>query len=102
MENQKPYPDPDLNIANLSSKLNVGPDYLSSILNGRLNKNFYDFVNHYRVEEFKNLRRNGIDKNITIMGLGWEAGFNSKATFNRVFKKNRGITPGQFIESISR
>lgn len=96
MNETKPYLDPDLTIAALAKALHTTPDHLSGVLNGKLRRNFFDFVNHYRVEEFKRLSKAQKDKNITIMGLAWDAGFNSKATFNRVFKKATGMTPGAF------
>lgn len=96
METSKPYQNPELSLASLAKELGVSPDYLSGILNGKLNRNFFDFVNHYRIEEFKRLCRETQNQNITIMGLAWDAGFNSKATFNRVFKKATGMTPGEF------
>jgi AraC-like DNA-binding protein len=97
MESEKPHLNPELTLSLLADQLKTNPDYLSSILNGHLKKNFFDFVNHYRVEEFKMISKSQKNHNITIMGMAWDAGFNSKATFNRVFKKNTGITPGEFI-----
>lgn len=97
MQKDKPFLNPELTLANLASRLRVSPDRLSSVLNGRINRNFFDFVNHYRIEEFKKVSTLAANKNITIMGMAWDAGFNSKATFNRVFKKATGITPGEYI-----
>jgi AraC-like DNA-binding protein len=99
MNEKKPHLDPELTIATLAREMDTTVDYLSQILNGRLNKNFFDFVNFYRVEEFKKLCKGQNNKNITIMGLAWDAGFNSKATFNRVFKKTTGRTPGEFLSA---
>jgi AraC-like DNA-binding protein len=99
MNEKKPHLDPELTIATLAKEVDTTVDYLSQILNGRLNKNFFDFVNFYRVEEFKKLCKGQNNKNITIMGLAWDAGFNSKATFNRVFKKTTGRTPGEFLSA---
>jgi AraC-like DNA-binding protein len=97
MREKKPHLNPDLTVAGLSKKLDVTPEYLSRVINTRLNKNFFDFVNHFRIEEFK--RKAGqFNKNFTIVGLAFECGFNSKATFNRVFKKMVGCTPGDFIK----
>lgn len=100
MTNTKPYLNPDITIATLAKEINTTVDYLSGILNSRLNKNFFDFVNFYRIEEFKRLCKGQNDKNITIMGLAWDAGFNSKATFNRVFKKTTGKTPGEYLSAV--
>ena len=99
MDTEKPHLNPELTLGRLARQLRVSPDYLSNILNNRLNKNFFDFINYYRVEEFKQLCRKNKHHNITIMGLAWDAGFNSKATFNRVFKKTTGKTPGEFLSN---
>lgn len=100
MEAEKPYLKPELTLATLANMLKVNPDYLSGILNGKLNKNFFDFVNYYRIQEFKRISRKEKNSNITIMGMAWDAGFNSKATFNRVFKKATGRTPGEYVQSV--
>lgn len=98
-KNEKPYLNPELTLGTLAKELGVTPDYLSLILNTKLHRNFFDFINHHRVEEFKQICREHPDKNSTIMSMAWDAGFNSKPTFNRVFKKITGITPGEFVRS---
>ncbi len=99
MKEQKPHLNPDLNLGSLSKELCVSADYLSGIINGLLGMNFYDFINHYRVEEFKQMCRVSSKRKLTIIALAYDCGFNSKATFNRVFKKNTGITPGEYFNS---
>jgi AraC-like DNA-binding protein len=99
MKEQKPHLNPDLNLGMLSKELGVSADYLSGIINGLLEMNFYDFINHYRVEEFKQMCRESSKRKLTIIALAYDCGFNSKATFNRVFKKNTGITPGEYFNS---
>ncbi len=101
MKEQKPHLNPDLNLGMLSKELGVSADYLSGIINGLLEMNFYDFINHYRVEEFKQMCRESSKRKLTIIALAYDCGFNSKATFNRVFKKNTGITPGEYFNSPS-
>lgn len=101
MKTQKPFLNPEINLAGLSEQLGVSPEYLSEIINSRLNKNFFDFINHYRIEEFKELCKNPQSKNYTIIGLAFDCGFNSKATFNRVFKKNVGVTPSEYCRMVS-
>jgi AraC-like DNA-binding protein len=61
-----------------------------------MKKNFYDLVNGYRVEEAKRLLLDPKNTNYTILSVGFEAGFNSKTTFNTVFKKFTGLTPTDF------
>lgn len=97
MQKEKPYLNPELTLADLSRQTDVSMDYLSNILNKHLHKSFFDFINHYRIKEFKNHCKNGLDPKYTIMGMAYESGFNSKATFNRVFKKHTGSTPGEYI-----
>jgi AraC-like DNA-binding protein len=101
MREKKPYLNPELNLDSLSNSLKVNQDYLSGVLNGSLNMNFYDFVNHYRVEEFKSLCRDPEKRKLTIIALAMDSGFNSKATFNRVFKKSAGITPSEYFSNVS-
>lgn len=99
MTNEKLYLDPELNIGNLANQLGIHSHQLSKIINTELNKNFFEFVNEFRVEEFKRLVTNPENKNISILGLALDAGFNSKATFNRIFKNATGLTPSLFRES---
>jgi len=101
MKEQKPHLNPDLNLGMLSKEFGVSADYLSGIINGLLGMNFYDFINHYRVEEFKQMCRDSSKRKLTIIAIAFDCGFNSKATFNRVFKKSTGITPGEHFNSQS-
>lgn len=98
MKTEKPFTQPEITLSSLADRLNVSPEYLSGILNGVLNKNFYDFINYYRIEEFKRICKTEMGSKYTIIGMAWDAGFNSKATFNRVFKKITGVTPGEFVK----
>jgi AraC-like DNA-binding protein len=98
METKKPFLDPTINIEILSNKLSVSTFYLSDILNNQMNINFLDFINSYRIEEFKTIVSYPENENIKIAALANEVGFNSKATFNRVFKKKTKITPSEFIQ----
>lgn len=101
MNDSKPFLNPELTLSALSSELNVSPEYLSTILNGRLNRNFFDFVNHYRIEEFKIRVRDPKNKALTLISIAFDCGFNSKATFNRVFKQVTGVTPSSFTSEVS-
>jgi AraC-like DNA-binding protein len=101
MEAEKPHLDPDITLAFLSGKLKVSSEYLSSILNTRLNKSFFDFINHYRIEEFKQLCKDPGKKNLTLISLAYDSGFNSKATFNRVFKREMNCTPSEYYNRVS-
>lgn len=101
MEKDKLYQEPDLTLSALSDKLEIHSYQASQAINDRLKKNFYDLVNGYRVEEAKRLLLNLKNRNYTILSVGFEAGFNSKTTFNTVFKKFTGLTPTEFREQQS-
>ena len=88
--------EPELTIQILGEKLNISPYYISQVLNQRLKTNFYDFINYYRVEEAKTLLSNPSKENFTILSIAFDSGFNSKTTFNAVFKKFTTLTPTQF------
>jgi AraC-like DNA-binding protein len=96
MQSAAPYRDPELTLPQLAEMLGITPHNLSQVVNSQLQKNFYDFVNGYRVEEVK--RRILEDKNasLTLLSIGLDAGFNSKSSFNAVFKKMAGCTPSEF------
>ncbi|MFT3683260.1 MAG: helix-turn-helix transcriptional regulator [Ferruginibacter sp.] len=98
MEKEKLFQEPELTLQQLAGRLDV-PNYLVSLaLNEGMKKTFYDLVNGYRVEEAKRLLLDAKNKNFTILSVGFEAGFNSKTTFNTVFKKFTGLTPTEFRE----
>ncbi|MDC1161870.1 helix-turn-helix domain-containing protein [Tenacibaculum sp.] len=94
------YKKTNLSINDLATKLKVHPNYLSQIINTKENKSFYEFVNAFRIEEFKKLIKRPENKKFTFLALAYECGFNSKASFNRYFKKNTGQTPSQYFKSI--
>ncbi len=94
------YKNNELSLNVLASELNIHPNYLSQIINERENMSFYDFVNTFRVEEFKRLVINPKNKQFTLLSLAYDCGFNSKSSFNRYFKKNTGKTPSQFANSV--
>jgi AraC-like DNA-binding protein len=96
MELKKPYLEPELNLQQLAEMLSVKPKALSQVINEVLQQNFFEFVNSYRIEEAKRLLTNPVDKKITILEVLYDAGFNSKSSFNTLFKKQTGLTPGEF------
>jgi AraC-like DNA-binding protein len=102
MENDKLYQETQLTLQNLADKLLLPSYQVSQVINDGLKKNFYDLVNGYRVEEAKRLLLDPKNKNYTILSVGFEAGFNSKTTFNTVFKKFTGHTPTEYREIQSK
>ncbi|HUI29410.1 MAG TPA: helix-turn-helix domain-containing protein [Candidatus Acidoferrales bacterium] len=96
----KPYLDSDLSSSKLAEQFDVHPNYLSQVINERERKNFYDFVNTYRIEEFKRTISDSQKKNLTILALALECGFKSKSAFNKCFKKMTGQTPSEYIKQI--
>ncbi|MEM9546451.1 MAG: helix-turn-helix domain-containing protein [Bacteroidota bacterium] len=93
---EKLFEDMDLTLDRLSERLKISAGYLSQIINEKEQKNFFDFVNFYRVEAVKEKLLDENFSNYTIMGIALESGFKSKSTFNSVFKKNTGYTPSAY------
>lgn len=100
MQTEKPYLNPDLTLSELSKQLNLTPNFLSKVINSGFDKNFNEYINSHRVEAFKNRLQEG-ETHLSLLGMAYECGFNSKATFNRTFKKITGFTPSQFSKTLS-
>ena len=98
IQEEKPYLDPNLSLRSLADQITIHPNQLSWLLNESIGKNFNEFVNHYRVETFIKLSRDPNNAHITLIGLAFESGFNSKTVFNTYFKKETGMTPKQFLK----
>ncbi|RPE13417.1 AraC family transcriptional regulator [Chitinophaga lutea] len=96
METAKPYLDPDLTIYTLAEALNMQRHHLSQLINERSGSSFYDFINGYRVEAVKSRLKDPASGHLTILGIAFECGFNSKATFNTTFRKFTGLTPSAY------
>jgi AraC-like DNA-binding protein len=99
MATRKLYTEPELTLSDLSTHLDIPPNYLSQILNEREGKNFYDYINTLRIEEFKRLVSLPENKKFTILSLAFECGFNSKSSFNRYFKKVTGLPPSEYMNA---
>lgn len=96
MAEQKPYLDPSLTINHLAELVKCNRHHLSQVLNESLERSFYDYINHYRVEEARQLLLDHTRRGHKIAAVAYDAGFNSLSTFNDVFKKMAGVTPSQF------
>jgi len=99
MEEEKPYLDVDLTIHDISIQLDIPRHYLTQVINGLMGKNFYTFINEYRIEEVKKLLVNEEFSKYTLTSIAFEAGFNSKSSFNSIFKSSTGMTPTQFKDA---
>jgi AraC-like DNA-binding protein len=101
MKHRKPYTNPNLTIHELATGLKMPPHVLSKVINDGFGKNFFDFINHYRVEELKHRMDQPQYRNYTLLGLAFEVGFNSKTAFNRAFKKMTNQTPKEYFHMAS-
>lgn len=97
---EKPYLNPDLNLSDLARALHMNRATLSEVINYGFHQNFNDFVNTYRVALVKEKLLKGEHAKISLVGIAFDAGFNSKATFNRVFKKLTNTSPTEFLQKV--
>ncbi|MCB0564549.1 MAG: helix-turn-helix transcriptional regulator [Phaeodactylibacter sp.] len=97
MAAERPYLDPDLNIRQLAERLNTNTAYLSRVINNGYGLNFNDFINGYRVRALVGKLGDGEHQHYTFLSLALDCGFNSKATFNRAFRKHTGKSPGEYV-----
>lgn len=100
MEGDKPYTDPNLTLRKLAEYLEMNPKQLSGLINVSFQKNFYTYINEFRLEEVKKLLIDKDTGHLTIVAIAEKAGFNSKSTFNSYFKKETGMTPKQYKSQI--
>ncbi|WP_460503178.1 helix-turn-helix domain-containing protein, partial [Hymenobacter agri] len=95
MANDQPWLEPELTLAELAHRLRTNTSLLSHVINTGCGQNFNDFVNSYRVAEAERKLQDPRLAHYSLVGIALESGFNSKSTFNRVFKKLTGRTPGE-------
>lgn len=99
MELEKPYLENDLSLPSLAQQLQLSTNELSYLLNEGFSENFFQFINRYRVEESKRLLSSPAHAHLNMLGIAYEAGFNSKTVFNTHFKKVTGISPSEFRQT---
>ena len=99
MMKDKVFLNPDLNLRLLSGYLEVSEKHCSHVLNKGTNMNFNQYVNKFRIEAFIERIKEGQSKRYTLTSIAYECGFNSKSTFNRVFKLNCGVTPSEYVRN---
>lgn len=100
MKEEKDYLNPALTLKEFAHNCKYPSRVISEHINHGLKKTFHDFVNEYRVQEVVNILKSEDKNHYTIESIAYDAGFNSKATFNRIFKKVVGVAPSQFKKSL--
>lgn len=98
MTEDKVFLNPDLNLELLSEYLGTTEKRCSYMLKKGMNLNFNQYINQFRIEAFKERIKQGENEAYTLTSIAYECGFNSKSTFNRVFKQSCGITPSEFVK----
>lgn len=100
IQQNKLYQNPELTLSDVAKKLQTNASVISKAINQGFQMNFNDFINNYRIEAVKEKFYNSEHKKSTLLGIAFDCGFNSKATFNRAFKKNTRISPREFLEKL--
>jgi AraC-like DNA-binding protein len=100
MKSEQLYLEPELNLKDLSEKSNTPQHHITQTLNSFAKLNFYDYVNAFRINEFKKRIKSGDAENYSLLGIAFDCGFNSKSTFNRIFKKNTRLSPSEYKKQI--
>ncbi|MEZ5147013.1 MAG: helix-turn-helix domain-containing protein [Bacteroidales bacterium] len=101
MDQEKPYLISDLTLDKLSEMVHIPAHHISQVINDKLDKNFYEFVNHYRVKEVKRLIEENHGEKYTLLSIAHDSGFNSKSTFNSIFKKYTHLTPKEYMNQVN-
>ncbi|HQU58004.1 MAG TPA: helix-turn-helix domain-containing protein [Saprospiraceae bacterium] len=102
LDKEQLFLDPALGLKTLAEQLGLHPNKLSWLLNEHFGKNFNEFINAYRMESFKAKALDPANSHLTILGLAYESGFNSKTSFNAFFKKMEGKTPSRWLKSVKK
>jgi AraC-like DNA-binding protein len=98
IEKEKLYLEPKFSLRDLADRLGQSTHNISRIINAREGRTFYDLINGYRVQHLQQLLADPAKQHLTILALGLESGFNSKASLNRIFKNVTGLTPRQYLQ----
>ena len=101
MRREKPWINPKLTLQALAASLHVSSNHLSQSINENKNLNFFEYVNEFRVNEFKSKLSNPQNNHLTLLGIAFDCGFNSKSSFNHIFKTKTGFTPSAYKKSLS-
>jgi AraC-like DNA-binding protein len=96
MSDHKPFLDSEISLPRLAEQLDMSLNYLSQVINQQAGKNFFDFINSYRIAEATTLLAEDAENQQNILNLAMSVGFNSKSAFYNAFKKHTGMTPTQY------
>ena len=96
------YQDPELSLTSLAEKLGLTTHELSRIINTVLKKSFNDFINEYRVAEVARKMQDPAYDHLTLLGIAYESGFNSRTTFNRAFRQMTGKSPAEYKNQLKK
>lgn len=99
MKEEKWFKNPSLTLRELADKMNISSNKLSWLLNERIGQNFNEYINGFRLEDFKENALNPANGHLTLLAIAYESGFNSKTVFNVFFKKVEGMTPKAWLRS---
>lgn len=97
LSEERLYLDPEFSLQKLADKLNMSPVAVSRIINSELKKNFRNLVNEYRIEEVKTRLKESRSSQFSLLGIAYECGFNSEASFYRIFKNIVGLSPKEYL-----
>jgi adenylate cyclase len=99
MANERLFLNPSLSLSQFSEQLNITPNQLSQYLNEYEKKNFYEYMNTFRLKHFLEISKNTKFAGFSLLGLAYESGFNSKTTFNTFFKREMGTSPSEYLKN---
>ena len=99
IKEEKWFQNPSLSLRELAENVNTSSNKLSWLLNERIGQNFNEYINSFRLENFKESALNPANSHLTLLALAYESGFNSKSVFNAFFKKIEGMTPKAWLKS---
>jgi len=102
MDSHHVYLNPEISLGSVAKDLGLSRKNVSAAINAKYGTNFRRFVNEYRVKAFKKAVSNGKAEEMTLYGLALDCGFNSKATFNRVFKQIAGMAPNEYAHKVKK
>lgn len=95
-DEEKIYKDSDICLETLSNKLNTTRHNTSQVINEHFQMSFHELINRYRIREAKEILNKDVQRNLNIIDVAYEVGYNNKVTFNKAFKKDTQLTPSQY------